>query len=172
MIEHRRINHPSNKAFSKFPNCERGDTCLYKHEGSMDDVLPTDANQAQGEGGKVTCRTCKKEYRDKNEMMVHRKIDHITEVKKCKNILSGVNCRKGAVYCWYCHTQNGATTRDTQINNIPAPVFNVQNFSYGPTPQRAVVGQDNVSLQMIQQTLQAQQQQMTVIMSELMRLRQ
>ena len=172
MIEHRRINHPSNRICSKFPNCERGDLCLYKHEGSMADGTHANVNQTQGEEGKVSCRTCKNEFRDKNEMMVHRKIDHINEVKMCKNILAGVNCRKSAVYCWHRHTNDASSPKDIPMNNTAAPAFNVKNFPYGPTPQRAVVGQDNVSLQMIQQTLQSQQQQMTVIMSELMRLRQ
>ena len=105
-------------------------------------------------------------------MMVHRKIDHLSEVKICKNILAGVTCRKGPVYCWYRHNHNNESTRSTPINNIRAPEFNVQNFPYGPTPQRAVVGQDHVSLQMIQQTLQAQQHEMSVMMVELLRLRQ
>ena len=143
IIEHRRIDHPLNKICSKFPNCERGDTCLYKHEGSMDDIHPTDANQTQGEAVKVKCKTGKKEFKAKNEMMVHRKINHINVVM-CKSILSGVNCRKGAVYCWYRHTQNNASV--TQISNVTAPAFNVQNFPYGPIPQRPVVGQDNMPL--------------------------
>ena len=38
MIEHRRLNHPSTKKCSNFPNCERGDLCLYIHEGAINDV--------------------------------------------------------------------------------------------------------------------------------------
>ena len=166
------LTTPQTKYVQSFPNCDRGDQCLYKHEGSNNDVLSGDANQAQRNETKITCRTCTQEFSDKNEMMVHRKIDHLSEVKMCKNILAGVNCRKGPVYCWYRHNQNDEPTRSTPLNNIRAPAFNVQNFPYGPTPQRAVVGQNHVSLQMIQQTLQAQQHQMSVIMAELMRLRQ
>ena len=33
-----------------------------------------------------TCRTCKNNFSDKNEMMIHRKIEHIDEVKDCKDI--------------------------------------------------------------------------------------
>ena len=75
MIEHRRINHPSNKTCSKCPIWERGDQCLYNHEGYMDDVLSAHVNQGPRNDNKITLKTCKQDFRDKNKMMVQGKID-------------------------------------------------------------------------------------------------
>ena len=33
----------------KVSNCERGDQCLFKHEGSNDEILSADVNQAHRE---------------------------------------------------------------------------------------------------------------------------
>ena len=85
MIDHRRINHPSHKMCSNFPYCERGDQCLFKHEGSNDEILSADVNQAHREENEITFRTCTQES-IKPEIMVHRKIDHLSEVNMRKNI--------------------------------------------------------------------------------------
>lgn len=108
-------------------------------------------------------------------MMMHRKNEHISEVKGCKKIQAGINCQKGPVYCWYRHDLRVPTTtgnsRSTWGPITTAPAFNVENFPYGPTPQRAMVGQDKVELQMIYQTLQQQQQQMVAMMAKIMRMK-
>ena len=174
MIEHRRINHPSTKKCNKFPNCERGDRCLYVHEGSSDDIETAEAapSEAQGRNG-IICRTCKESFEDKNEMMNHRKRDHPNQVGICKNIAACLNCRKGPGNCWYRHDQisSSTTSRTTQRNTTAVPSYTLQNFPYGPAPQGAVVGQNNMKLQMIQQALQQQQQQMSAMMTQIMRLR-
>ena len=170
MIEHRRLNHPSTKICSNFPNCERGDRCLYRHEGVINNVGTPD-NQTQAPAGHITCRICLSEFYDKNEMMVHRKSDHLDKVGMCKNIEAGLKCRKGPMHCWYRHDRV-IRTETTSRNNTEAPAFTVQNFPFRPTPQGGVVGQNQMQLQMIQQTLQAQQQQMSMMMTEIMRMRQ
>ena len=173
MIEHRRVQHPSTKKCTNFPNCERGDLCLYRHEAPTNNAVTveTQGNQAQVIAGAVTCRTCLSEFHDKNEMMIHRKNEHLDIVGMCKNITAGLNCRKGPVHCWYKHNQ-GSSPNTTPRNTTSVPAFNVENFPHGPTPQGAVVGQTQMQLQIIQQTLQAQQQQMSLLMTEIMRMRQ
>jgi hypothetical protein len=102
MIEHRRIQHPSTKKCSNYPNCERGESCLYIHEGTTNN-LNTVVTQENQTDGPVTCRICLSEFHDKNEMMIHRKNEHLDKVGICKNIAAGLNCRKGPVHCWYKH---------------------------------------------------------------------
>ena len=176
MIEHRRIKHPSTKKCNNFPNCERGDRCLYIHEGTSEDIQSagTPHQEVQGENN-VVCRICKESFGDKNAMMNHRKRDHLDKVGVCKNIANGLNCRKGPLHCWYKHEQPNlvadTTSRSTQRNTMTAPESTLQNFPFGPAPQGAVVGHNNMELHMIQQTLHQQQQQMSVIMTEIMRLR-
>ena len=167
MIEHRRVNHPSNKKCNKFPYCERGERCLYKHEGEIE-TAETQRNQTQE--GLFSCRTCNEEFSDKNDMMMHRKDKHLQEVKACKNIKAGLNCWKGPVNCWYRHDSPSASTLQ---NNIAPPAFKfkLQNFPVGPTPQAGLVGQEKIQLQLIQQTLQQQQQQMNAMMTVIMSLK-
>ena len=173
MIDHRRVTHPSNKKCNKFPACDKGDRCLYKHEGNKE-AFETQAYQAH-EGRKITCRSCQQDFNDKDEMMMHRKNEHLSYVKSCKNIQAGISCQKGPVYCWYRHDLPVLTTRGNSRSTwgpiTTAPAFNVENFPYGPTPQRAMVGQDKAELQMIYQTLQQQQQQMVAMMAEIMRMK-
>ena len=105
-------------------------------------------------------------------MMNHRKKEHLHEIKDCKNIVAGLNFRKGMEFCWYRHDRVGTNLRSTSRSTMTTPSYTLPNFPYEPTPQGPVVGQDNVSLQMIHQTLQVQQQQMTVMMAELLKLKQ
>ena len=88
-----------------------------------------------------------------------------------KNIEAGLTCRKGPDHCWYRHDMM-TNSRPTSRNHTTDPAFNVENFPFGPTPQGAVVGQSQMELQMIQHSLQAQQQQMSLMMAEIMRIRQ
>ena len=126
MIEHRRINHPSNRKCNKFPACENGDRCLYKHEGTSQ-TGQAQVNQAQE--NIFTCRTCKLEFNDKNSMMFHRKIDHINEVKACKNFVAGLNCRKGPDLCWYKHEHPAQSIRNTLNKKHYCPSFYTAEFS-------------------------------------------
>ena len=177
MIEHRKIQHPSTKKCSNFPNCERGESCLYIHEGTTNNLntVVTQENLRQVTDGAVICRICLSEFHDKNEMMIHRKNEHIDKVGMCKNISAGLNCRKGPVHCWYNHIKKdaitGATLRPTSQNPTSVPAFTEENFPYRLTPRGAVVGQGNIDLQMIHQTLLTQQQAMTVMMDEIMKLK-
>ena len=150
--------------------------CLYIHE----EVIEDEANEAPQERhaqreDRIICRICNQEFSDKNKMMMHRKSDHIDKVNMCKNILAGINCRKGPIYCWYNHSKRaaeaGELSRSTYRNTTTVPALNEQNFPNGPTPKGAVVGQGNMDLQMILQTLLTQQQQMTVMMAEILKLK-
>ena len=101
--------------------------------------------------------------------MMHRKNNHLQEVKECKNIKAGLNCWKGPVNCWYRHDPPSASTLKKTIATPPFK-FNLQNFPVGPTPQAGLVGQEQTQLQLIQQTLQQQQQQMNAMMTVIMSL--
>ena len=79
MIKHRREQHPSQRKCKNFPNCVWKEECLYMH------VLHRQ-EEGLAEDSMFTCITCKNNFSDKNEMMIHRKIEHIDEVKDCKDI--------------------------------------------------------------------------------------
>ena len=87
MIERRRAKHPSTKKCNKFPQCVNGDRCLYIHEESVvnNEDGSKHSGQTQGEDGRITCRTCQEDFKDKNKMMVHRKIQHLNVVA-CYNV--------------------------------------------------------------------------------------
>ena len=169
MIKHRREQHPSQRKCKNFPNCVWKEKCLYMH------VLHRQ-EEGLAEDSMFTCITCKNNFSDKNEMMIHRKIEHVDEVKDCKDIETN-NCRKGPQHCWYRHDrlQTNSNSRSTTNNTTRAPSYTQQDFPNLPTTtHKNVVGQVNMEqqqLQMIQQTLQQQQQQMTLIMSEIMKLK-
>ena len=77
---------------------------------------------------------------------------------------------KGPIYSWYNHYRKAAETgeipRSTNRQTTTVPSFDAQHFLYGPTPRRPVVGQDNMDLKVLQQ-----QQQMTVIMVEILKMK-
>ena len=58
--------------------------------------------------GAVNCRICLSEFHDKNEMMIHRKKEHIDKVGMCKNISAGLNYIKEPVHYWYNHCKQAA----------------------------------------------------------------
>ena len=147
---------------------ERVDMCLYKHQVENEVTYPHESQPHQE--NTVTCRSCKNQFGNKHDMMSHRKKDYLNEVKDCKNFIAGLNCRMGPEWCWYRHDRTGTKSTSTLPKSTSAPSFNLQNFPHGPTPQGVVVGQSNVDLQVIQQTLIAQQQQMTVMMTEILKL--
>ena len=172
MIEHRRTKHPSTKKCYNFPDCVNGDRCLYIHDTLAENKGDGGAHsaQTQREEDSFTCRTCKENFKDKNEMMVHRKREHLNTVGVCKNISAGINCRKGPENCWYRHDHISIPKSILRKNTTAVPAFTPQNFPYGPTPRRTVVGQDNVELQLIQKALQHQQEQMATMMTALLKL--
>ena len=108
VIEHRRENHPSTRKCNNFPECVNRDKCLYIHKGLVEKRKDETAHsgEAQANETRLTCITCKVDFSDKNEMMVHRKREHPNDVGLCKNILSGINCRKGPENYWYRHEPN------------------------------------------------------------------
>ena len=101
MIEHKRVNHPSTKKCNTFPACVNGDRCLYIHDGAVvnNEDVEAHGRQPYGEEGKITCRTCQGDFKDKHDIMVHRKREHLNIVGVCKNISAGINCRKGPENC-------------------------------------------------------------------------
>ena len=85
MIDHRRVKHPSSKKCKWFPNCERGDTCLYRHEAAAESIENGTPQTTQAHGDTpITCRICNTDFGDKNKMMMHRKADHLDKVNMCK----------------------------------------------------------------------------------------
>ena len=63
---------------AKFSKTEE-DSCVYRH---------VTLREGEGLAGEniCTCKTCTNNFSDKNEMMIHRKIEHLTEVADCKDI--------------------------------------------------------------------------------------
>ena len=169
MIKHRRETHPSQIICKNFPECVWKDECLYRN------ITHTEGESVPAENIYI-CKTCHNNFSNMNEMMIHRKIEHINEVKDCKDIDTN-KCRKGPLHCWYRHDRfkTNSDSRSTTKNSTSVPSYTQQDFPNLPTTtQWNVVGKANMEqqqLHMIQQTLQQQQQQMILMISEIMKLK-
>jgi hypothetical protein len=164
--------HPSTKICRYFPECAWGEECLYRHieNGESDS---SDASQAQ-QDMKYTCKTCNNEFHNKNDMMMHKKREHPNTVNVCKDLLTK-SCRKGPMSCWYHHEQREMTSTTTRQNIIRPPILTLTDFPQLPTsPRTTAVGnmsQELQQLNMLTQTMQHQQQQMAIMMTEILKLR-
>ena len=73
---------------------------------------------------RIECNFCKKEYKNKNELMLHKKNDHSKNVSNCWNFISGV-CEFNDHDCWFKHPKNEAELNERVFKcNIC-----VENFS-------------------------------------------
>ena len=51
---------------------------------------------------KYTCNTCKDNFESKNELMMHRKKEHVEKVQVCWNFVSS-KCQFVEDLCWFRH---------------------------------------------------------------------
>ena len=105
LMEHRAKAHPSQLEcrFYKEKKCNFTKTqCAYKHTDSEDDG----SDKVQ-----FTCNYCKKIFECRDDLMKHRKVEHIEKVRPCKKHDEG-NCKYTDRECWFKHEM-----RDDNENN-------------------------------------------------------
>ena len=90
LMEHRAHLHPIQKTCVYFVegNCRFGDNCAYLHNMNKPEI--------------IKCNTGKKEFKTKKDMMWHRKNEHFTLIRSCRNHFKG-NCSFADSECWYRH---------------------------------------------------------------------
>ena len=140
MMDHRKQNHPSKKlCWNKF-DCiykDRTPGCWYMHPELVqtEEPITTNIENHTGETN-FTCKTCKKVYGTKNNMMMHKKNEHRNNLV-CKDFIKN-SCRRGeqGEHCWYPHTPKN--------NGVP-DIESRQDFPQMPTNQTGLVGHQNPS---------------------------
>ena len=92
LMHHRKKEHPAAVAYCSNKlngQCSRSDDmCWWSH------VVKT--------GESKTCYICGKDFKNKNEMMIHRKKEHASIVKDCEEFIKN-QCRYQEDFCWYKH---------------------------------------------------------------------
>ena len=93
LMYHRKREHPMSVATCRNKltgQCRRSDdTCWWSHEQRIE--------------GNNTCFICEKTFRNKNEMMIHRKSEHANIVQDCQEFKKQ-QCRFNEDFCWFKHT--------------------------------------------------------------------
>ena len=86
-------------------NCELGDDlCWYIHcEESRKEKMSV-----------VKCNNCDKVFNNINNLLQHKKSEHMSVVKKCKNFLNDT-CRYGDQQCWFRY--------DNDIQEVTEQIF-------------------------------------------------
>ena len=87
---------------------EARDICRHFQQGRCkfsEDECWSSHKETSSSKEKFECHTCRENFRTKNIMMKHRKLNHRT--KQCKEFVKGT-CNKSDEECWYLHT-NQAT---------------------------------------------------------------
>ena len=106
---HMRDNHTKTEVCIWFKNgkCQFPESdCWNIHEAS--ESKETHVNED------IKCHTCKRGFKTKNDMMMHRLKDHRDKVKNCRDI---DNCRRQS--CWYKHevTKTSASSKENESSN-------------------------------------------------------
>ena len=68
------------------------------------------------------CYHCGKTFRNRREVMNHRKIDHTSYVEPCTKFIKG-ECPFQSKFCWFKHTE--APTKSLDEGNVVKDNFSV-----------------------------------------------
>ena len=94
-------------------NCELGDDiCWFIHSEST-----------QSDFTEIKCNLCEKAFSHQNNLMQHKKSEHLTTVKACKNA-SSKTCWYGDIKCWFRHDLN-TDDEDIKNQNITEKMFHM-----------------------------------------------
>ena len=134
LMNHRKQNHLSTVAFCKNNlknDCRySNEMCWWRHEGTEN-------------SGQTSCFNCDKRFKTKGEMMIHRKKEHITEVRICMNYQKN-NCRFRSSFCWYLHEEENMDVEDNFDNkkthepNKEEEIFQSEKEILDPVFQKVV----------------------------------
>ena len=111
MMNHRRDNHPTDRScrYDLEDRCKHSaEECWYKHKSGRNPKIPTESSHIN------KCFECKMTFRNRNELMMHKKVEHVELCKPCEKY-SKNECTR-ANTCWYPHTPN----QDFHINQLNA----------------------------------------------------
>ena len=118
LMNHRRDNHPTEKAcrYDLEDRCKHNDNeCWYKHKNKNNPNMHS-PNASQNQTNINECYDCKLKFRNKNELMMHKKIQHIEKCKPCDKYFKNLCTREST--CWYPHIQN-QDFHENQLNSRP-----------------------------------------------------
>ena len=114
LMNHRRDNHPTDKAcrYDLEDRCKHSSQeCWYKHKNGKNPSNTTTKTYLN------KCFECELNFRDKNELMMHKKKEHIEQCKPCEKYLMNECSREST--CWYPHTQSQDLQKNQQNMRPP-----------------------------------------------------
>ena len=120
LMNHRRDNHPTNKTcrYDLEDRCKHSsEECWYLHKNGR---RPNTSNQSESHINE--CFECNMKFKNKNELMIHRKNNHPELCKPCDKYIKN-ECTRGES-CWFPHTQD-QDFQKSQLNTRP-PINLVQ----------------------------------------------
>ena len=97
LMNHRRDNHPTNRPcrYDLENRCKHSaDVCWYRHKNST--------NQSQTQANK--CYDCNEEFRERNDLMMHKKNQHPDKCTDCEKYQKN-QCAHEEL-CWFLHRIN------------------------------------------------------------------
>ena len=119
MMIHRRDKHPTDKAcrYDLEDRCKHNaEECWYKHKSGKNPNLPTKPSHTN------KCFECNMTFGSRNDLMMHKKSEHVEQCKPCVKYAKNECSRENA--CWFPHTQN----QDFHINQLnPRPPINTSH---------------------------------------------
>ena len=135
---HKRDKHEMKKdcIFFNQGSCRFPETCWNRH------IKENSAKEPAGIEKPIECFVCKKIFKTKYEMMLHRKSNHPEKVRDCNN---PDNCV--FTNCWYIHgrKQSEVTSSVVSETNIETEQISEGNFQMASTPLIPPLGQENIN---------------------------
>ena len=125
LMMHRKTVHPNTVAFCK--KFEKGE-CTYKTESCW-----WNHEKKDHEDG-FNCFFCGKVFGKKSEMMIHKKKEHTSLIKSCKDFLKGC-CRFQETFCWFVHPnekENNKSSKNEELNPTHTSVFQKEKTNLKP----------------------------------------
>ena len=110
LMNHRRDTHGKSKVkcqYNKPPSTCKHGPIHYWHDHSP--VTKEDINE-------FTCKTCTVKFPSKNQLMKHRKIEHIETVPVCREIKQGKTCPYNEG-CWCKHSTPTSSRKSSMHTN-------------------------------------------------------
>ena len=104
--------------------CESCDVCFDDQENLVKHVIKEHMAESNTERGEECfyCNFCHKKFKEKHELMIHKKAEHTDKVSKCWNYSTGA-CLYGETNCWFIHAGQ------LEVPEINCKLCNEQFFS-------------------------------------------
>ena len=141
-MNHRREEHPSKKRCRYFLKQQcffKANKCWYRHEENDEE----EKNELSAE---MNCRYCAECFSSKNDLMMHKKQEHIEKVERCRKFLQG-NCSLSENSCWYKH-ENNVTNQETN-ENVEIEESQQSQLGFCEAKERAPPDQLKIIMEMI-----------------------